>query len=100
MTASAESIEKRRTSRFDLAPGARVRREDFGLLFYCRRGPRLFFLSSGPWLEPEFFGSGLGLARWLEGREIFPEEKTVRALRRACDRLVEKGVLVADSSRP
>ena len=64
MTASAESIEKmpdpehhatEEERRYKLAPGTQVREEDFGLLFYTMRGPRLFFLKCGRLLEPGFF---------------------------------------------
>jgi len=54
---------------YALAPGTQVREENFGLLFYTMKEPRLYFLSSGDLLDSSFFGSDLGLAEWLEGNE-------------------------------
>ena len=82
---------------YALAAGVQVRGEKFGLLFYNRKGPRLYFLSCGSLLSPEYFGSGRSLASWLrdsiqEGCDV----KAHRALAQACQRLAEKGVLHAD----
>lgn len=54
--------------RYKLAPGAQVREESFGLLFYVKAGPRLYFLSSGELLSSEFFAGDLTLEAWLRGR--------------------------------
>jgi putative mycofactocin binding protein MftB len=36
---------------YHLSPGVRVRKEDFGLLFYNSRNTNLTFVKSGDWLE-------------------------------------------------
>ncbi|MBN1905354.1 MAG: mycofactocin biosynthesis chaperone MftB [Deltaproteobacteria bacterium] len=52
-------------TRYKLAKGSQVREEDFGLLFYRMNGPRLFFLSSGDLLTPEFFEGVMTLEEWM-----------------------------------
>jgi hypothetical protein len=76
----------------------RVRKERFGLLFYCRNGPKLTFVFSGPWIDPDFFSGRLTLTEWLQ-RESF-KEKTLRLkpkISRILSRLVEKGLIVETS---
>lgn len=81
-------------SAYDLAFGTQVREEDFGLLFYAMRGPRLYFFSSGDLLSPQFFGSGLSLKEWMKSKtgEVVPQ-KRLQALEKGMLSLVEKGVL-------
>jgi len=73
-----------------------VREEDFGLLFYTMKGPRLYFLSSGNLLSCGFFGSGIGLEEWLAGKgggeDVFSNR--LQALDSALRALEEKGVIV------
>jgi len=38
-----------------LHPACRVRQEEFGLLFYDSRGPRLLFAETGNLLAPDYF---------------------------------------------
>jgi putative mycofactocin binding protein MftB len=57
---------KEKGTRYKLAPGARVREEDFGLLFYTMQGPRLFFLSCGDLLNSRFFEGHFTLEEWFE----------------------------------
>lgn len=45
-------------TRYVLHPDCRVRREEFGLLFYDLRGPKLLFVASGDLLEPDAFAAG------------------------------------------
>jgi putative mycofactocin binding protein MftB len=40
---------------FRLNKGVQVRREQFGLLFYNSRGPRLYFVPTGDLVEDHFF---------------------------------------------
>jgi putative mycofactocin binding protein MftB len=42
-------------SRYRLAGGVQVRQEEFGLLFYDYRGPRLYFLPSKDLVQDHFF---------------------------------------------
>ena len=46
-----------------------VRKEDFGLLFYTMTGPRLYFLSSGESLDPDFFEGRITLDQWVKHRK-------------------------------
>ncbi len=76
-----------------LAPAVQVRPEDSGLLFYHSKGPRLYFLNSGSLIRPDYFGSGIGLKKWLETNGI--ERSEIHAkLATALDDLVKKEVLV------
>lgn len=78
-----------------LPVGVKVRAEKQGLLFYQRKGPRLYFISSGALLSHEYFNSGQRLDVWLSSRGI--QNPDVQAsLSGALQSLVEKGVLIAD----
>ena len=72
-----------------------MREERFGLLFYSRFGPRLYFLPSGNLLRSDFFESDMTLARWLENVGS-SEISAVRAcsLADALAELKNKGVIV------
>lgn len=82
--------------RYILVPGAQVREEKFGLLFYIMQGPRLYFLSSGRLLDSRFFQGELSLDQWIErhtGRDLVPRSRML-GLKKALKRLKEKGVLL------
>ncbi len=82
---------------YALAPGVQVRGEEFGLLFYNRRGPRLFFLSCGALLTPDYFESGRSLASWLrDSAQCTYSAEAGEPLAKACQHLAEKGVLLAN----
>jgi putative mycofactocin binding protein MftB len=87
-------------ARYRLAPGTQVRQEDFGLLFYTMKGPRLYFLSSGPWLSPDFFDGAHPLFEQMArhspaiGRKAESLHSVGRSLGRQLARLCEKGVIV------
>lgn len=78
-----------------LAVGVQVRAEKKGLLFYYRKGPRLYFISSGELLTPDYFGSERTLGDWLSAAGIKTPE-ICRAISDALAGLVQKGVLDAD----
>lgn len=80
---------------YRLAFGTQVREEDFGLLFYTMKGPRLYFLSSGNLLSCQFFESGLGLEEWTKRRsgEIVSRNR-LQALKTGLQSLEKKGVIV------
>jgi len=87
---------KAATKKYRLAPGAQVREEDFGLLFYHRDGPRLFWLSSGRLLEERFFRGEIPLDQWLSeasARSPVPAAR-LRSLVRILERLQEKGLIL------
>ena len=72
-----------------LHPACRVRREEFGLLFYDSRGPRLLFAATGTLLDPGFFGT-------VRNRDELPEglsDREQAVLRKFMSQLLEKGFL-------
>ncbi len=72
-----------------LHPDCRVRKEDFGLLFYDLRGPKLLFVETGDLLEPELFQTGRASADVLAGRPKSERLRVERLLRS----LAEKGFI-------
>ena len=83
--------------KYRLAPGTQVREEDFGLLFYTMKGPRLFFLPSENLLGDRYFLGEKTLKGWLEDHTgIGPlAQHRLAGLKKALDRLSKKGVIVA-----
>jgi putative mycofactocin binding protein MftB len=82
-------------TRFELAPGTQVREEDFGLLFYRKEGPRLYFLSCGDYLQTNFFGSQVGLADWFNERAgKRASTKVFTELSESLKKLADKGVII------
>ncbi len=82
--------------RYRLAPGTQVREEDFGLLFYTMSGPRLYFLSSGTWLDDQFFDGNMTLQQAIckdadHGQSLM---NRVASLGKSLNRLKEKGVIL------
>jgi putative mycofactocin binding protein MftB len=82
--------------RYTLAAGARVREEDFGLLFFSYAGPRLYFISCGDLLRCDFFESNVTLGQWLsrhpKGKSL--PDRQLSGLIKGLDQLKEKGVIV------
>ncbi len=90
-----ESVDSLDDRCFKLEQGVRVRRERFGLLFYCRNGPKLTFVFSGPWIDPEFFSGRFTLTEWLQQESS--KEKTLRLKPKILgilSKLVDKGLIV------
>ncbi len=84
-----------------LTPGVQVRKEQSGLLFYQRRGPRLYFLPSEHWLRPDYFVSGLSLEEWfMEEDNAFPPKGVLEALKKALQRLAVGGIVAHTSGSP
>ena len=83
-------------TRYQLAEGTQVREEDFGLLFYTQKGPRLYFLPSGELLPTAFFDGLDTLDQCLEGLRGTTNATTgrVRSLKTALHDLCEKGVII------
>ena len=83
-------------AKYVLAPGTQVREEDFGLLFYTRHGPRLFFLSSGDMLEPRFFQGKLTLEQWIKQQTERPSttKAQMSEINNTLVELREKGVIL------
>lgn len=82
-------------SRYKLARGSQVREEDFGLLFYRMNGPRLYFISSGGFLSPDFFNGEVSLKEWLDkGSRNNIDDAGISGLIKILDQLKEKGVII------
>ena len=82
-------------TRYVLHPDCRVRREEFGLLFYDLKGPKLLFVASGDLLEPDAFGAGDASASALAAIPRL-ERRRIESLLRT---LVVKGFLLEQSIR-
>lgn len=82
--------------RYKLARGSQVREEDFGLLFYKMNGPRLYFISSGGLISPDFFSGNITLEDWLDthSHQKDIDEVKIAELMEVLDQLCEKGVVV------
>ena len=82
-------------TKYKLARGSQVREEDFGLLFYRMNGPRLFFISSGDLISPDFFNGDDTLEEWIEKKNKNDISKTrISELTKILTQLSEKGVIV------
>ncbi len=80
---------------YALHPDCRVRREEFGLLFYDLKGPKLLFVESGDLLEPDALQPGSAAARALAGRPEAERRRVERLLRT----LAAKGFVLEQSIR-
>lgn len=81
--------------RYKLSAGTQVREEDFGLLFYTKAGPRLYFLPSKTLIEPAFFDGHETLGTYLSRTAVagaFTDR--VRSLKTALGDLCQKGVII------
>lgn len=76
-----------------LHPTCRVRKENFGLLFYDLRGPRLLFAETGLTLAPMFFTEIASQGQQLEKMGSRESQR----IRRFLDQLVKKGFLYEQS---
>ncbi len=81
-------------SRYRLAKGSQVREEDFGLLFYRMEGPRLYFISSGKLISPEFFEGETGLEAWLNKKHLNISQNALAEIAKTLGLLCEKGVII------
>jgi len=83
-------------TRYTLASGTQVREEDFGLLFYTKTGPRLFFLSSGELLREDFFTGEFSLENWMDEKTVDGPvtESRLNNLKKGLNHLKDKGVIL------
>lgn len=94
MTSVERKVEG--TGRYKLAPGVQVREEVFGLLFYHRVGPRLYFLNCGAMLGENFFAGEFNLEKWM-GRNttgVFRSPSDILSLKKNLNELKKKGVIL------
>jgi len=94
---SAESIDYGKRF-YRLADRISVRKERFGLLFYSPIGPRLTFVHSGTWIQPELFEGNISLKKWLADQGSFLSGQTLgemgRRLSTVLSKLVQKELIV------
>jgi len=76
--------------RYQLSSGTQVRQEDFGLLFYTKEGPRLYFLPARHWMTPAFFNGKTSLDTWLTQRKA---TALMPKIRNCLENLCQKGVI-------
>ena len=82
-------------TRYKLNRGSQVRKEDFGLLFYRMSGPRLYFISSGDLLSPDFFTGVMTFEEWLDKKnEGSPAGTRISELKDVLDQLCRSGVIL------
>ena len=82
-------------TKYKLARGSQVREEDFGLLFYRMNGPKLYFISSGDLISPDFFQGDVTLEEWIEKNKVNNiDVADISELTKILARLTEKGVIV------
>lgn len=88
-------MKPKKDLKYVLASGTQVREEDFGLLFYTMRGPRLYFLSCGELLDSSFFQGELTLDQCARLKdEDHPSEERTEGIRKVLEQLRGKGVIV------
>ncbi len=68
-------------TQYVLHPDCRVRREDFGLLFYDLKGPKLLFVGSGDLVEADAFTPGSASASALAAGSHPQQRRIGRLLR-------------------
>jgi len=88
-------MKPKKDLKYVLASGTQVREEDFGLLFYTMKGPRLYFLSSGSLLTRSFFEGKMSLDQWIEmdGKGPAPENR-MEEIKKVLGQLTDKGVIL------
>jgi putative mycofactocin binding protein MftB len=86
----------RSNKKYRLSSGTQVRQEDFGLLFYTMRGPRLYFLPVGTFFDPSFFESDCALQQWAEqkSRKTTVSEGYLKKIEKSLGQLIDKGVIL------
>ena len=83
------------SAKYVLASGTQVREEDFGLLFYTMRGPRLYFLASKNLLAPSFFEGKCTLVQWIQDRITVPAPvNRLEGITKVLKQLSKKGVII------
>lgn len=82
--------------KYRLPSGTQVRQEDFGLLFYTMKGPRLYFLPLKQWMEPSFFQGERTLNQWMAEQGIQHEvtDRYIEKINTCLEQLSNKGVIL------
>lgn len=81
--------------KYTLPPGTQVRQEDFGLLFYTMKGPRLYFLPLKKWIKPSFFKGQHSLTQWMEKKGNLGKISALNLekIKTSLEQLCRKGVI-------
>jgi putative mycofactocin binding protein MftB len=82
--------------RFKTADGVQVRAEDFGLLFYNYRGPRLYFVPSQDLIDVDFFNgrrSLSGLIASICARKGWTKYQVEEKIMQVLAKLEDKGLI-------
>ena len=89
-------------SKYRLSVGVQVRDENFGLLFYNYRGPRLYFVPSKDIIDAEFFNGRQSVSSLIDSittRRGWPWTETEKRIRMILSKLAEKGLIYEQSIR-
>ena len=87
-------------SKYKLAAGVQVRDENFGLLFYNYRGPRLYFVPTKDIIDAEFFSgrqSVKDLIESISSRKGWTGIDICKRITMILDKLAEKGLIYEQS---
>ena len=86
---------------YRLSPGVQVRKEKFGLLFYDYRGPRLYFLPSGDFINESFFSGGQSVSELIaaihQEHQSYRRQEIVNFINQICLKLSDKGLIHGQS---
>ena len=85
-------IEKK----YRLASGTQVRQENFGLLFYTMKGPRLYFLPTGSHIGPSLFSGEISLQQAMAQKNRFDcdSNQGILKIAKSLEKLIDKGVIL------
>jgi putative mycofactocin binding protein MftB len=89
-------MKKTAHHRHKLAQGTQVREEDFGLLFYTRTGPKLFFLNCDYLISCDYFESNKTFDEWVQkqkGFSTYAKDRIIE-LKNSIKQLVSKGLII------
>jgi|GEM_PF-484194 len=85
---------------YKLAEGVRVREENFGLLFYNYRGPRLYFVPSKKLIDSDFFNGQQSASELIESicsRDGRPRALVRERIMQILEMLEIKGLIYGQS---
>ena len=85
---------------YTLSKGVQVRKENFGLLFYDYRGPRLYFVPSKNLLPDSFFDGRLSIKELMDALSCSttgPGKQIRDRIKQVLEMLEKKGLIHAQS---
>ncbi|MDR3554285.1 MAG: hypothetical protein P4L55_05990 [Syntrophobacteraceae bacterium] len=84
------------SSSYRLAGGVRVRQERFGLLFYNHRGPRIYFVPTGRFINEDFFDGKQTIGKLVDSirhKSGLPGERILDRLKEIFRTFEAKGLI-------